>query len=468
MKHLNLFAFTFLVFLIPFKNDAKSQSLVNNNIQLTIENIPKIEHRTQLSPSSSVTDKSPTITYRLKGDYKSIPLKFDTTQKKLSKTFNEDFIYLKLRYNPGKYQLYILRRGDAAAIKYILGQPYLELKNRVFKKHDIDVVKAIDKFTESDRRMIFSFNAIKMKNKKSAKKEAIKAYNKILTSLDSLQKNNFLSDAEYEYYTKFIFYKRELKTGKFKLDLLKKNDLHIEGYELYLRQYAFSNLKKKIISLGNGMVRNSLEGFDFVYASKEYSTKNKNYLLLRYLRNIKKDFTKKTYKNRNEKYEILFSTKNKEYLLEDNSKFLKSIYKTTANVRLTDSRNNRTTLKEIIDLHKGKVVYLDFWASWCAPCRAAFPSYKDLKKEYKEKDIVFIFISGDKDSESWRKAETKEKLTNSFLVLNYPEAKFYQELILKSFPRYLMFDQKGQLVNQKAPGPDSDNIRSFFDEILQK
>jgi thiol-disulfide isomerase/thioredoxin len=468
MKNLNLFIFTFLVFIFPFKNDVKSQSLEAGKIQLTIENIPKIKHRTQLSPSSYRIDKSPTITYRLKGEYKSYPLKFNAVQKKLSKQFDNDTIYLKLRYNPGKSQLYILRRGDIASIKYIFGQPYLELKNRAFKKHDIDVSIAIDKFKANDKNMIFSFNSIKMKNSKNAKKQAIKAYDKILTSLDSLSKENFLSNAEYSYYKKLISYKKELKTGKFKLGLLKKNDLHVEGYELYLRQYAFSNLKKKIISLGNGMARNSLEGFDFVFTSNAYSEKNKNYLLLRYLKNIKIDFTSTTYKNRCAKYETMFSIKNKENLLTNNSTFLKSIYKTTKDVELVDFRNNTTTLKEVIDQNKGKVIYLDFWTSWCAPCRQAFPSYKDLKKEYNEKDIVFIFISGDKNSEKWRKAEAKEKLTNSYLAINFSDAKFYKELNLNSFPRYLIFDRNGQLDRESIPGPDSDNIRDFINELISR
>lgn len=466
MKTTSLQLITLLLFLLPINNEIKSQSLSARKIHMNIKNIPEIKHKTATGPNSYKIDKSPTITYKLNGDYTRTSLKFNLTKKVLSKTFDQDTIYLKLRYNPGKSQMYILRRGDNATIEYVNGRPNLKVTNRRFKKHDEDVLIAINDFKASDKRILISRISIDKATKKKAKNEAIKAYNKILISLDSLSRNHLLSKAEYTYYKKLITYKKELKTGIFKLNLLKKGDLHVEGYELYLRQYVFSNLKKKIISLGNGMARNTLEGFDFVFASNNFSIDNKRHLLLKYLTSIKRLFPSATYKNRYDKYQSSVSKTGKKSFFKDDSEFLKSIYKTTENVLLVDSKNNHTTLKRVVDKNKGKIIYIDFWASWCAPCRKAFPSYSALKKEYNKKDIVYIFISGDKDPSRWKKAEAKEKLTNSYLAVNYLKAKFYKDLQLKSFPRYLIFNQNGQLIKDRAPGPDSDIIRGFIDELL--
>lgn len=453
-----------LLFLFLFVNEYNSQTTENSKIHLKISNIPKINYKVPLGNKAYKIDKSATIQYRLFDDPVKYPVKYDSLNFSLNKDFYQDTIYLKLRYNPGKSKLFILRKGDSAQIEYIFGIPYLNLKHRQLKKNDYDVLKALHDFKAKDSRFTF-FNPFYKSNKKREKQKSLNAYKKIIKSLDSLVKQNLISKVEHNYYKKYFIYRTGFKSNTYNLNFLKRNDLHIEGFDLYLRQYVFKNLKKKTISLGNGLARNSLEAFDFVYNSKDFSEKNKKYLLTSSLINIKLDFPKSTYNNRLEKFNSLYT----KYIIkpDNESNFLNSIYKKTENVLLEDAKKNHTTLKKIIDDNKGKVIYIDFWTSWCAPCRQAFPAYKALKKEYKNKDIIFIFISGDEDNYKWEKAAIKEKLTNSYRALNFASAEFYEILKLKSFPRYLIFDKNGKLYSKKAPGPDSNNIRLFLDEIIK-
>ena len=482
MRNNYFYSFLLLFFLFSFTNEVKSQSLGSKKIHITIENIPKIQHKiTQKVGRYTMTrtDKSPTATYRIKNDFTNYSLDVNDAQEKISTTLDHDFIILKLRYNPGKTQSFILRRGDDAYIEYSNGKPYLDVRNREVKEHDQNVLAFLKESGLPPTAMEFYHENNRSKNNDD-KKKSFKKYDQLISSLDSLFKDNSLSDAEYDYYRKYLLYRKELDAEKFNTELFKNPDLHVEGYDLFMRQYIFGNLKKKIISLGNGSARNSLEAFDFALTSKNFTRSNKKHLLSLYLKGIKIDFPTSTYKDRVAKYESFLSEKdddsskrNSKSLASvfntnnENSKLLKSIYNTTNEVELVDSKGNSTTLQEVLDSHKGKIVYIDFWASWCAPCRDAFPSYAELKKRYNEKDIVFIFISGDRDPGKWKKAEIEEKLTNSYLASNYPEAKFYKDLDLRAFPRYLIFNKKGQLIKQRALGPDSDNITLFLDEYLK-
>jgi thioredoxin-like negative regulator of GroEL len=68
---------------------------------------------------------------------------------------------------------------------------------------------------------------------------------------------------------------------------------------------------------------------------------------------------------------------------------------------------------ERLDLERltGKVVLLDFWASWCGPCRQTIPILRDLATKYKGAPVVFISVSVDRDAGAWRDAMVSEKMT---------------------------------------------------------
>ena len=98
---------------------------------------------------------------------------------------------------------------------------------------------------------------------------------------------------------------------------------------------------------------------------------------------------------------------------------------------------------------KGKVVLLDFWATWCGPCRDALPELKALIRKYGEKNFVLLSVSVDEDEAAWRRVLQKNAMT-------WPQCRD-QELTrlfgVNAFPTYIVLDGEG-VVRQQTDGTD--------------
>jgi thiol-disulfide isomerase/thioredoxin len=130
--------------------------------------------------------------------------------------------------------------------------------------------------------------------------------------------------------------------------------------------------------------------------------------------------------------------------------FIRLIYNLTPLLLLLLVLNSTASNAESVEIennfdiseYKGKVVYLDFWASWCIPCRKSFPWMNQMRQNYSEKDLVIIAINLDK----------KRALANDFLqdysanfnIIYDPKgsiAKYYQ---IKGMPSSIIFDRHGK------------------------
>lgn len=92
---------------------------------------------------------------------------------------------------------------------------------------------------------------------------------------------------------------------------------------------------------------------------------------------------------------------------------------------------------QLISKLKGKVIYIDFWASWCKPCVEEIPFSHILKEKIKDKNIAMVYISLDTDFDSWKMASERFKINdgNSFVLINPEKNKLSAKIKFRPNPK---------------------------------
>ncbi len=112
----------------------------------------------------------------------------------------------------------------------------------------------------------------------------------------------------------------------------------------------------------------------------------------------------------------------------------------------------------------GKVTIIDFWASWCKPCRIENPNVVALYKEFNSKGLNIIGVSLDKDANSWKEAIAKDGLTwaqvSNLKHWQEPIAQLYN---VQSIPATFILDNKGNIVARDLRGEE---LKAKVKELL--
>jgi thiol-disulfide isomerase/thioredoxin len=102
------------------------------------------------------------------------------------------------------------------------------------------------------------------------------------------------------------------------------------------------------------------------------------------------------------------------------------------------------TVDITLNAFKGKVVLLDFWASWCAPCRASFPWMNEMQNRYRSQGLVVIAINLDKDRAL--ADHFLSKTPAEFTLAFDPKGEVASRYGLKGMPSSFLIDKQGQIV----------------------
>lgn len=161
----------------------------------------------------------------------------------------------------------------------------------------------------------------------------------------------------------------------------------------------------------------------------------------------------------------------KELIKQD--KYIKSFEETVAAIEKTkpgavapafnfpDIEGNMVSSESL----KGKVIYIDVWATWCGPCKGEIPYLKEMEEALHAEDIAFVSISVDEDKAAWEKM-VKEKELRGY-QLHAKEAwssSIVKDYGIRGIPRFIIIDKEGKIVEANATRPSNPETK---DKLLK-
>jgi thiol-disulfide isomerase/thioredoxin len=124
--------------------------------------------------------------------------------------------------------------------------------------------------------------------------------------------------------------------------------------------------------------------------------------------------------------------------------------------------SSRVELEQALSKHKGDVVYLDFWASWCGPCRKSFPWMNKVQAQYQQQGFRVISINLDADKKLAEKFLIETPAT--FDVIYDPKGKIARHFKIQGMPSSMLIGRDGE-IKSRHTGFFPNKISEYQQEI---
>jgi len=418
---------------------------------------------------------------------------------------------------------YLFSAGDTAKVTYDNGFVHIEILNRTFKPFDYnynvlgtsrkDSISAFELFFRNlpDFKTDYGIPWRQYVNEVYHPKQALVLENYLINQkkhLDSLYANNLLSPDIYDYNNdklKYTYWSLRAKQKKlttyitsseqsdnFKQlsfsfsnsaneEILDLRKLTLAGDSLlsyqfyhefvffhYLPKYIEEQLPQSSFAYKNygGFYRDWAAVYDSIDKSDLFSEKIKTHLKYRYMRRIIADLQPEIIDEYYTKFKQLPGTEQYQSILNETLNFDQFA---PNNLELVDASHAKTSIDSLLAANQGKVILLNFWASWCKPCLDAIPVFKEIISDYKNDPFVFISISTEKDYDEWISSEglkLKQDEAYNYIIQDYYSSNYMKKHHIMYMPRYILYGKDGEIIDSNAPSPEKERLRELIEESL--
>lgn len=131
--------------------------------------------------------------------------------------------------------------------------------------------------------------------------------------------------------------------------------------------------------------------------------------------------------------------------------------------------DGKNLLDSIIAENKGKVLFVDLWATWCGPCLEGMKASKEIMPRYKNKDIEFIFLCVNSTEENWKATLSKFKIGGIHYFCNNDQSKDIRRALgVEGIPHYIMINRQGYVVEPDCLGLEHQTTLKKIDQLLKE
>ena len=126
---------------------------------------------------------------------------------------------------------------------------------------------------------------------------------------------------------------------------------------------------------------------------------------------------------------------------------------------------NLAGLTDMLAKNKGKVIMLNFFATWCPPCRVEIPELVSVRKKYAEKDVLIVSLSLDEDPKVVPPFVEKMKMTYPVYTVDRDVAKAFR---VSQIPHNAFYSRDGQLILSEPGMADAEMVEMVFKKLLEQ
>ena len=487
--------------LIPFNVRSDNIESINNktNIVIVFDHIPPYVRTASPFPKMTEKDNRDQVTifdnfYR--HSFNLSPLKSDT----IIFAPQNDHIVLNFLYSMHLAPFdYVIYKGDTITFSFVNNMPYASSKiadrdkSLNYEYEQLVVNKKNLQPTPYDiykNPVLVAKDINDLVNNRHATEinYYVQARSFLKSKLSSLDSSKYLKDKYPDIFNFFQDkYTYEITELDFDQNKLNSDSLHkifaINKYEPTNKSYSyfFPFLEKvsesvivkhaRVLKSDNGTDVDYTDVYDQVSKWPEINNFYRKHLLYKYLKKIGSLFSSSDF----QKYVSDFASLTHDSILVNkiHDEFPSANYYSSSakdSLYLLDDNSNKIPFQTFLASCKGKVVYIDFWASWCVPCRAEMKNAAKLREAFKNKSVVFVYFSIDKNKNEWVEASKTDELNlvqHNYILINVDSSDFLKSINFGPIPRHLLYDKAGNLVHKNALGPGSEETQRLIRYYLE-